>query len=135
MADASGVVPSIKSDRAGGPWVELRGDWLQHIYVPERTLPFPFGDVGCVYHVHRPHLWGKALLSSVVRRPGLLLIIAVQPLVSVFGTYLACLLEHPTIPVGVIGWPFGGAMYLAQAVEYSVQTGRAPRIPFELLFR
>ena len=25
-------------------------------------------------------------------------------------------------------------MYLAQEVEYSVQTGRAPRIPFEWLF-
>ena len=44
------------------------------------------------------------------------------------------MLEHPTIPVGVIGWLFGGAMYLAQAVEYSVQAGRAPRIPFECLF-
>ena len=39
--------------------------------------------------------------------------------------------EHPTIPVGVIGWLFGGAVYLAQAVEYSVQAGRAPRVPFE----
>ena len=25
-------------------------------------------------------------------------------------------------------------MYLAQAIEYTVQTGRAPRIPFEWLF-
>ena len=33
----------------------------------------------------------------------------------------------------MIGWPFGGAMYLAQAIEYSVQAGRAPRIPFEWL--
>ena len=84
MTDASGMVPSIKSDRAGGPWVELWGDWLQRIDVLESTLPLPFGDVGCVYHVHRPHLWGKALLSIVVRRLGLL-VVAVQPLVSVFG--------------------------------------------------
>ena len=34
MEDASGVVPSIKSDRAGRPWVELWGDWLHRIYVP-----------------------------------------------------------------------------------------------------
>ena len=34
----------------------------------------------------------------------------------------------------MIGRLFGVAMYLAQAVEYSVQTGRAPRIPFEWLF-
>ena len=85
VTNASGVVPSIKSDRAGGPWVELWGDWLQRIDVPERTLPLPFGDVGCVYHVHCPHLWGKALLSSIVRRPRLLLVIAMQPLVVVFG--------------------------------------------------
>ena len=85
VADAGGVVPSVKSDRAGGPWVELWGDWLQRIYVPERTLPLPLGDVGCVYHVHRPHLWGEPLLSSGVRLPGLFLVIAMQPLVIVFG--------------------------------------------------
>ena len=34
----------------------------------------------------------------------------------------------------MIGWLFGGAMYLAQAVEYSVQTGRALSISFEWLF-
>src|SRR3954470_10027903 len=90
--------------------------------------------MGRVYHVHHPHLWGRPLLSFVVRRPGLLLVVAIQPLVFMFGSYLACLLEHPTIPVGVIGWPFRGAMDLAQAVEYSVQTGRALSILFEWLF-
>ena len=44
------------------------------------------------------------------------------------------MLKHPTIPVGVIGRLFGGAMYLAQAVEYSVQTGRALSVLFEWLF-
>ena len=34
----------------------------------------------------------------------------------------------------MIGWLFGGAMYLAQAVECSVQTGWTPRISFECLF-
>src|SRR3954464_10017199 len=90
--------------------------------------------MGRVYHVHHPHLWGKPLLSFVVRRPGLLLVVAVQALVCMFGSQLACLLEHPTIHVGVIGWPFGGAMDLAQAVEYSVQTGRALSILFKWLF-
>ena len=66
--------------------VELWGDWLQRIDVLESTLPLPFGDVGCVYHVHRPHLRGESLLSSVVRQPGLLLVITMQPLVSGFGT-------------------------------------------------
>ena len=85
MTDTSGVVPAIKGDRTGGPRVELWGDWLQRIYVPERTLPLPLGDVGCVYHVHRPHLWGKPLLSSGVRLPGLFLVIAMWPLIFVFG--------------------------------------------------
>ena len=85
VADASGVVPSIKSDRAGGPWVELWGDWLQRIDVLESTLPLPFGDMGCVYHVHRPPLWEETLLSSIVRRLGLVLVIAMQPLVTVVG--------------------------------------------------
>ena len=79
------MVPAIKSDRIGGPWVELWGDWLQRIYVPESMLPLPLGDVGCVYHVHHPHLWGDTLLSSIVRRSGPFLVIAMQPLVIVFG--------------------------------------------------
>ena len=85
MTDASGMVPSIKSDRAGGPWIELWGDWLHRVYVPERTLPLSLGDVGCVYHVHYPHLWGGPLLSSSVSLPGLFLVIAIWPLIFVFG--------------------------------------------------
>ena len=85
MTDTSGVVLAIKGDRTGGPRVELWGDWLQRIYVPERTLPLPLGDVGCGYHVHHPHLWGKPLLSSVVWLPGFFLVIAMRPLVLVFG--------------------------------------------------
>ena len=46
--NASGVVPSIKSDRAGGPWVELWGDWLNRVDVPECTLALPLGDMGGV---------------------------------------------------------------------------------------
>ena len=34
MTDTSGVVPAIKGDWTGGPWVELWGDWLQRIYIP-----------------------------------------------------------------------------------------------------
>ena len=34
----------------------------------------------------------------------------------------------------MIGWFFGGAVYLAQAIEYSVQIGRARSISFEWLF-
>ena len=69
--------------------------------------------------------WGEFLLSSSVRTPGLLVIIAVQPLVLVLGIYLAGLFEHPTISVSVIGWFIGGVVNLARAVEYAVQTGRS----------
>ena len=46
----------------------------------------------------------------------------------------AGLLEHPTFPVGVVGWLVGGAVYLARAIEYMVQTGRARSASFEWLF-
>ena len=89
--------------------------------------------MGCVYHVNRLHLWGEPLLSSRVRRPGLLLVITVQPLVLVFGIQLADLLEHPAFSVGVIGWLIGGAVNLTRAIEYAVQTGRARIASFERL--
>ena len=34
----------------------------------------------------------------------------------------------------MIGWCFGGSVYLARAIKYSVQTGWARSISFELLF-
>ena len=34
----------------------------------------------------------------------------------------------------MVGWLFGGAVYLAQAVEYSVQIGRTRSSSFEWLF-
>ena len=76
MTDTSEVVPAIKGDRTGGPWVELWGDWLYQKYALEHALVLPLGDVGSVYHVHRSHLWGEPLPSSGVRLPGLLLVIA-----------------------------------------------------------
>ena len=97
-------------------------------------LPFPLGSMGCVYHVYRFHLGREFLLSSCVRRPGLLLIVAMQPLFLVFGIQLVGLLEHPAFPVGVIGWLIGGAVNLTRAIEYAVQTGRARIASFELLF-
>ena len=77
--------------------------------------------------------WGEFLLSSSVRTPGLLVIIAVQPLVLVLSIYLAGLFEHPSISISVIGWFIGGAVNLAQAVEYAVQTGRSWVVSFERL--
>ena len=34
----------------------------------------------------------------------------------------------------MIGWLFGGAVYLERAIEYSVQIGQARSISFEWLF-
>ena len=90
--------------------------------------------MGCVYHIHRFHLGREFLLSSCVRRPGLLVIIAMQPLFLVFGIQLAGLFEHPAFSVGVVGWFIGGAVNLTQAIEYAVQTGRAQIVSFEWLF-
>ena len=51
-----------------------------------------------------------------------------------FGVELAGLLEDPTFSVGMIGWFARGAVYLARAVEYSVQIGRTRSSSFEWLF-
>ena len=65
---------------------------------------------------------------------GLLLVVAMQPLVLVFGIQLAGLLEHPALSVGVIGWLIGGVVDLTRAIEYAVQTGWARSTSFEWLF-
>ena len=57
-----------------------------------------------------------------------------HPLVLVLGVYLAGLFGHPAIYVSVIGWFVGGAVNLARAVEYVVQTGRSRIVSFERLF-
>ena len=76
----------------------------------------------------------KFLLSSCVRRPGLLLVVAMQPLFLALGIQLAGLFEHPAFFVGVVGWLIGGAVNLTRAIEYAVQTGRARIASFERLF-
>ena len=57
-----------------------------------------------------------------------------QPLFLVFGILLAGMFEHPTFSIGVVGWFIGGAVNLARAIEYAVQTGRARIASFERLF-
>ena len=90
--------------------------------------------MSCVYHIHHFHLGRKFLLSSYVRRPGLLVVVAMQPLFLVFSIQLAGLFEYPTFSVGMVGWFIGGAMNLARAIEYAVQTGQAPIVSFKWLF-
>ena len=90
--------------------------------------------MGCVYHVYCFHLGRKFLLSSYVWWPGLLLIVAMQPLFLVFGIQLAGLFEHPAFSVSVVGWFIRGAVNLTRAIEYAVQTGWARIVSFEWLF-
>ena len=78
--------------------------------------------------------WGGFLLSPSVQTPGLLVIIVVQPLVLVFGIQLVGLFEHPAISVSVVGWLIRGAVNLARAVKYAVQTGRSLIVSSERLF-
>ena len=89
--------------------------------------------MGGVDHVDRFHLGRKFLLSPRVRMPGLLVVVAVQPLVLVFGVYFAGLFEHPAVSVGVVRWLVWGAMNLARAFQYAVQTGRSLIVSFERL--
>ena len=66
--------------------------------------------------------------------PGLLVIVAVQPHVLVFGVYFVGLFEHPAVSISVVGWLVRGAMNLARAFKYAVQTGRSLIVSFERLF-
>ena len=89
--------------------------------------------MGGVDHIDCLHLGRKFLLSPRVRTPGLLVIVAVQPLVLVFGVYFAGLFEHPAVSVGVVGWLVRGAMNLARALQYMVQTGQSLIVTLEWL--
>ena len=69
--DIGRMVPAIKGDRTGRPWVLLWGDWLHRVDVPECTLALLLGDMGGVYHVHRFYLGGglSVPLCSMVGVP------------------------------------------------------------------
>ena len=80
------MVSAIEGDWTGGPWVELWGDWLHHVDVPECTLALPLGDMGGVYHVHHFNLGGGTSSAPCVRWSGLLVIVlALRPLLLVPG--------------------------------------------------
>ena len=68
-----------------------------------------------------------------VRMLGLFVIVAVQPLVLVFGIYFAGLFKDPAVSVGVVGWLVRGALNLARALQYTVQTGRSLIVMLEWL--
>ena len=54
-----------------------------------------------------------------------------QPLVLVFGIYFTGLFEHLAVSISVVCWLVRGAMNLARALQYVVQTGRSRIVSFE----
>ena len=76
--------------------------------------------------------WGGFLLFPSVRMPGLLVIVAMQPLVLVLG--FTGLFEHPAVSVSVVCWLIRGTVNLARAIKYAVQTGRSLFVSFERIF-
>ena len=112
MMNTGRMVPAIKGDRTVRPWIELWGDWLHRVDVPQCMLLLPLGNMDGVYHVYRFHLGRKFLLSPCDRRPGLLVVITMWPLFLIFDIQLAGLFKYPTFSVGVVGWFTGGAVDL-----------------------
>ena len=52
MTGTSRVIPAIKGDRAGRPWVELGGDGLDGIDISECVFVLPLWDMSDIDHVH-----------------------------------------------------------------------------------
>ena len=66
MMDTSRMIPAIKGDRAGRPWVEFGGDELEGIDISECMFALPLWDMSDIDHVHCFDLWWKFLLSPRV---------------------------------------------------------------------
>ena len=78
--------------------------------------------------------WGESLLPPSVQTQGLLVIIAVQPLVLVLDIYFTSLFEHPAVSVSVVCWLIRGAVNLARTIKYAFQAGWSLIVSFERLF-
>ena len=116
MTDTSQVIPAIKGDRTGRPWVEFGGDGLDDIDISECAFVLPLWDMSDIDHVHCFDLRWKFLLSPRVRLARFILVFALRSLPLVFGGELAGLLEDPTTVVGMVRRFSGGAMDLAGPV-------------------
>ena len=65
--------------------------------------------------------WGGGDFFYHHRTPGLLVIVALQPIVLVLGIYLAGMFEHPATSVAVVGRLVRSVVDLARSIEYAVQ--------------
>ena len=106
----------IKGGRTGRPWVELGGDGLNGVDISECALALPLWDMSGIDHVHCFGFRWKFLLFPRVRLARFVLAFALRPLPFVFGVEFACLLEHPTFSVCMIGWFIGSVVDLAGPV-------------------
>ena len=114
MPDTCRVVPVIKSDRAGQPGVEPRGDGLYRACVSECMLASPLRHMD---HVYRFNFWWELLLFPSALLARLVLVFAWCILPLMFGVELAELLEDPTFSVGMICRFIRGAMDLTYLVQ------------------
>ena len=82
-------------------------------WVAEAELLFPLGEWS--------NFGGKLFLAPGVRLASRSVVfIAWWPPPLVIGVELACLLEDPTVSVGMISWFIGVAMNLAGPIQYLV---------------
>ena len=74
VPDICCVIPTIKSDRAGQPGVDPRGDGLYSACVSERAFAPSRGYVSRVDHVYYFYLWREFFLSPSVWLARLILV-------------------------------------------------------------
>ena len=116
MTDTSWVIPAIKGDRTGRPWVKFGGNGLNGVDISECAFALPFWDMSDIDHVHCVDLQWKFLLSPRVRLARFVLVFALISLPLVFGVEFAGLFEDPTTMVGMVRRFSRGAMDLTGPV-------------------
>jgi hypothetical protein len=84
-------------------------------WVVEAELLFPLWEWS--------NLRGKLLLAPGVRLTSRSVVSVAWWPPLVFGVELACLLEDPTVSVGMISWPVRVAVNLTRSVQYPIEGG------------
>ena len=82
MPDICLMIPTIESDRAGQPGVELMGDELYGAYISECMFASPLRHMD---HVYCFNLWWELFLSSGALLARFILVLALCLFPFVFG--------------------------------------------------